>query len=207
MGKKLTVKKRMLVDEGIYAAKVKTVEKKEGKYGSYYRVTFKITDEEFEGKSVNGNCLEEIEVGNKTYKWVNALLGRELEVDEEFDMDDLVGKPCKIAIEHNSTDEGTFAKVASLYKRKKKGDDDEEEEEPKKKKHDEEEEEDDEPKKKKHDDDEDEDDEPKKKKHDDDEEEEDDDEPKKKKKDDDEEEDDDEPKKKKKDDDEDEEFK
>lgn len=218
MGKKLTVKKRVIVDEGIYAAKVKSIEKKDGKFGDYYQVSFKITEEEFEGKTVNGNMPAEIEVGNKTYKWASILLGRELEVDEELDPDDLVGKSCKVAVEHNSNDEGTFAKVTALYKKKKKGDDDEEDEDEednkkkKSKKDDDDEEEDNSKKKKKKDDDEDED-------EDEDEEDEDDEDDKKKKKkdkdddededeDDEDEDDEDDKKKKKKDDDEDdEEFK
>ena len=134
MGKKLTVRKRVIVDEGIYAAKVKSIEKKDGKFGDYYQVSFKITDEEFEGKTVNGNMPAEVEVGNKAYKWVSILLGRELEVDEEFDPEDLVGKSCKIAVEHNSNDEGTFAKVTALYKKKKKDEDEDEEDDGNKKK-------------------------------------------------------------------------
>ena len=199
MGKKLTVRKRVIVDEGIYAAKVKSIEKKAGKFGDYYQITFKITDEEFEGKTINGNCPEEIEVGNKAYKWISILLGKELEVDDDIDIEDIVGKSCKVAVEHNSTDEGTFAKIVALYKTKKKSsDDDEEEEKPKKKKPaDDEDEEEEKPKKKKPADDEDDEEEeeaPKKKKKvedDDDDEDEEEEKPKKKKKDEDEDDDDD----------------
>jgi len=195
MGKRLKVKKNKPIEEGIYKAKLKSVEEKEGQWGKYYRFIFMITNGEFKGKVVNGNTQGEIEAGNKTHKWVNALLGHTLDVDDSIDLDELGEKTCKIAIEHNVTSEGTFAKVSQVYKSKKSDDDDEEEEEeePKKKKKDDDD--DDEPKKKKKDDDDD-DDEPKKKKKDDDD---DDDEPKKKKKDDDEEE----PKKKKKKDDDD----
>ena len=177
MGRKLTVKKRVIVDEGIYAAKVKSIEKKDGKFGDYYQVSFKITEEDFDGKTVNGNMPADVEVGNKAYKWVSILLGHELEVDEEFDPEDLVGCSCKVAVEHNSNDEGTFAKVTALYKKKKKDEDeDDEDEKPKKKSKDE----DEKPKKKSKDEDDDEDDED----DEDDDEDDEDEKPKKKKKDD-----------------------
>jgi len=194
MGKKVTITKSLAVDEGIYSAKLHEIKDMTGKHGPYYRLTFKILKGKFKTKTVNGNMSSEIAIGTKPYKWLSALAGEDIDVDETIDLEDYQGNKCKISVEQNKTDVGTFANVSAVFKNKSDDDDDDEEEdEPKKKKKkkkdddDDDEEEEEEPKKKKKkkiidddDDDDDEDEEPKKKK-------------KKKKKDDDDDEDDDDP--------------
>ena len=164
MGKKLIVREREVVDEGIYSAKFKNAEKKEGKFGDYYVFSFSVTSGKFKGKSVNGNCPAIVEIKSKTHKWISSILGKTIDVDDEIDLDDLAGKECKIAVEHNVTDDGTYAKVVAVHKY---SDEEEEEEEKPKKKHVDDEEEEEKPKKK-HVDDEEEEEKPKKKHVDDD---------------------------------------
>lgn len=118
MSKRLKVKESVLVEEGVYNAELKSIKEKEGKWGPYYTFSFAIKDEgEFTGKIVTGMCPGEIAVGNKTYNWASALLGNTLEIDEEVDLDELIGRQCQIVVVIN--EDKTFANVDKVWKSKK----------------------------------------------------------------------------------------
>lgn len=80
---------------------------------------FKITDGDYAGMKAWGetesevNNLEEPRGRAKLVRpWAETLLGRQIQIGEEFDTDNLLGLPCKITVKHEEPrpkkDGGTF---------------------------------------------------------------------------------------------------
>ncbi len=65
--------------------------------------TFDITSGPYLGGSLYGDTESEMTTrGDNTLRqWAEALLGREIEVGEDFDTDDIIGLPCVVTIRHD----------------------------------------------------------------------------------------------------------
>jgi len=80
-------------------AGVKTTEQAIFRKWEWY---FKVVSGPFEGDTLRGDTPPEMTTreDNKVRIWGEALLGREIEVGEEFDTDQIVGLPCLISVRH-----------------------------------------------------------------------------------------------------------
>lgn len=97
------------IEAGTYDAYVKEFEEANGSFGPQVMFTFEIlNDEEYEDKTLRGYAsLKEDEEtgeytcwpGTKLWDWITAMRGgQELGVDEDFELDDLVGLKCRIQV-------------------------------------------------------------------------------------------------------------
>lgn len=92
----------------IYDARVMSIEVKQAKAGGdYLRIVFAAE----EGGEISGNTAYSITPGNKTGRWYTAITGTPIVEGTRYDLDDLLGKRCRIVVELNP--EG-YPKVASV---------------------------------------------------------------------------------------------
>jgi hypothetical protein len=84
------------VPEGIYPAKLDTIEVRPGvKYEGDFRIwTFTLDN----GSSVSGTSSVATSSRSKSYEWIRALLGRKPEKGEKVT---LAGLPCQVRVEHD----------------------------------------------------------------------------------------------------------
>lgn len=63
---------------------------------------FKITDGAYDGETAYGETDPKITTkeDDNARQWSETLLGRELEINEEFDTDQVIGLPCKFTVRH-----------------------------------------------------------------------------------------------------------
>lgn len=113
------------MDKGAYEARlVKIEEQTGGPFGDALKWFFEILDEDYEGKEIMAFSSQAFNPASKAWEWTAAILGREIEMGEDIDFDDLTGKKVNVHIDHKVGERGTFEKVASLsavrQKKKKK---------------------------------------------------------------------------------------
>ena len=117
----------VLVDPGEYEAEVNAVNSKEGKYGFYLQFEFLLTEPDFEGVVITGNAPERFAADTKLDRWI-AALGVDVggyETGDTFDTDDLVGKSCRILVEHTKSrnkagEDRVYANVSQVLPLEKK---------------------------------------------------------------------------------------
>ena len=129
MGTKILAEKTVLIDEGAYDAEIVEYEERDLEYGPTLVITFEIkNDEDFEGEEITGMCsFDRLTPNTKLWKWAKAA-NCEPVVEEEFDLDDLIGEVVSISVEHQKKDSNTYHRVESVSplrkKRSKESDDD-----------------------------------------------------------------------------------
>lgn len=141
MGKTFTVEEQILVDPGVYTAKVVGyMDKDEGQYGPTVTFQFEIMDDDvWDGEEVTGLCnSKRLTEYTKMYKWLTTM-GFDLDVGGEIDLDDTIGSEVSITVEHKPVKSGTIASVVDInpirrrkVKREDVVEDEEVEEKPKK---------------------------------------------------------------------------
>lgn len=64
--------------------------------------TFRITDGPFKGEKAYGETEDRLtnREDNRVRQWSETLLGREIEIGEEFDTDSVLGLPCQVSVRH-----------------------------------------------------------------------------------------------------------
>ena len=88
----------------------------------------------FAGEWANTLVSVDPSVGSRFYKVLTALNGgKELDIDDELDTDELKGKKCRIVVTRDD-DKEYPVQITAIKPLKKKVEDDDEEEKPKKKK-------------------------------------------------------------------------
>lgn len=113
----------IILEPGIYTVELDTVETYvHEKYGDGFRWRFIVdTDEHPDAVTANGEALAITAITStslgpkaRARTWIQTLLGRELEVGEEPDENDLIGKKCRANISVTKKDNGEFNKIESL---------------------------------------------------------------------------------------------
>ncbi len=104
-------------DDQYYPCVLEKVEEREVKFqkkdksgartneqGVFYkwRWVFRIQEGEFADDALYGDTSAEFSTrdDNKIRQWSEALLGREMEVGEELDTDNMIGLPCYVTVRH-----------------------------------------------------------------------------------------------------------
>lgn len=117
---KLVVTESIQLPDGDYQAKLAEIESKNGEYGDYFLFKFELLDapEEVEFKTVSGQVTAKLTIGGKLYKWLVALNGGQpFTKGEEVDVNEFVGKKCKVIIENTpggKNKDKMYAKVTNV---------------------------------------------------------------------------------------------
>ena len=84
----------------------------------YLRWIFEILDEGFEGKTLSVLSSTSFGVGPagpaKARRFAEAILGRELDIGENFSAEDLYNKPVTLHVDNEETGHGTFARIVEI---------------------------------------------------------------------------------------------
>ncbi len=108
MPRKLTVRKsegiKPIPGEDIYPAELVQIEDGEGSFGEYFNFVFEITKEStYQGEQrtllASRKLTRSPKGGSKLLNVLEALAGKKLELDNEVDVDDYIGKKCRILVE------------------------------------------------------------------------------------------------------------
>ena len=112
----MTVGSDDLLPAGKYTAVLTNIEDWEGDYGPVFRLRFAVVHAE-ETYEVTGwaKKYEKITPKSKMGCWTAAILGRELEENEQLTSQMLLNKPCEIEVAHKAAEDGQiFAKVVTV---------------------------------------------------------------------------------------------
>jgi hypothetical protein len=106
-----------VLDEATYPAVVVSVEHSEedGKFGPFLAWEFDVFNAEtFADVRVSARSGDKLTPSSKAREWTEAVLGRALAKKEAFDFDTLAGMPCRVRLEIEEKEKGTFNKVAKV---------------------------------------------------------------------------------------------
>lgn len=87
-------------------------------YGPTFRLVFN-TYIDGEPEEIDGLASKKASTRSKLVKWAGALLGHPLAADEEFTLDDLEGKPCRVTVEMQESGFPRVIEVKSQAKKKR----------------------------------------------------------------------------------------
>src|SRR5215207_5732099 len=115
------------VPPGLYEGELKTITEKtaffknddsgEEERRRYFQWGFQIrNDDDFGGQWLNANVSDAFGPKSKQRQWVESMLGRTLEVGEDFTTDDLIGGIYHLTVHHKKKGDRTFAEISSVNK-------------------------------------------------------------------------------------------
>jgi hypothetical protein len=113
----------MAVDPDTYKAVLSRLEQKvityDGQDKDVIEFIFTITDDDsdFEGVEVSGiaTLVPRLTPKSKLRQWIEAMTGQKLTDGESFDLDTLIGKPCRVLTENKEGSKGgTFSRVKEI---------------------------------------------------------------------------------------------
>ena len=106
-----------VVEDDVYVAEVSGVNQKEFKHGPTVILEFEITQGSNKGARIPGFTSAKLNPRTKLWEWT-TLLGFKLKKGEDFETDDLIGKPCRIVTETNTVekDDGETYKNSRVVK-------------------------------------------------------------------------------------------
>lgn len=116
-------------DHEWYNAKFDDAELKEGQYGDYLQLKFVLTDGELEdGSDANGKFQyafadAKIPYGSPSYEIVTAIIGKELDEDDDLDLEAYYGQKVQVFIvveEDKDNTRSKITKIRPIKKNKKK---------------------------------------------------------------------------------------
>lgn len=116
MSRTMTVKANVdyaEVEDGEYAATVTKIEDLDTQYGPAYKIHFDLGD----GITLTGLCNvpDNFSPKSKVYQWYCAAMGvKELDEDEEVDIDAMIGRKCRVLVEQREGKERTWATVTKV---------------------------------------------------------------------------------------------
>jgi len=100
------------IQPGIYNAKISEIKKESGPYGQYLKFNFIITDGELHGWRFYGIVKPTSFKQSKFFRWISTIMG--YEPTDEFSVDDLIGKQCKILLDKKRKNQKTYYSVNDL---------------------------------------------------------------------------------------------
>lgn len=87
---------------GRYPATLLGIDEGDGKFGPYLDWEFSVTDPDGNDKSISRRTSTKSGSGSIARTLIESLLGRSVKLDEEVDLDGLVGHACTLEIETNA---------------------------------------------------------------------------------------------------------
>jgi len=90
------------IDDGVYDAFVEELELKtdlpDGEGGLYDMIQWNFN---VSGKSIQGKTSTTISTLSKAYGWIKAITGNELEINKDFQPNQVISKQCQVIVKHN----------------------------------------------------------------------------------------------------------
>ncbi len=86
---------------GRYPASLVDIATGEGKFGDFLDWSFEVEDPDGRGKTISRRTSTKTGSGSIARVLVESMLGRSVELDEEVDLDALIGKVCELEVEPN----------------------------------------------------------------------------------------------------------
>ena len=115
MGIVVRKQKADIIPTGEYVVELRKVtENKEGKFGPVLYFDFVVLEGEHKDKTCRGLVSNDLKQGNKLDKWLVALGAPAIEIDEDFEIDSLVGSRALGYVELSEGDSATFSNVTKL---------------------------------------------------------------------------------------------
>lgn len=85
------------------------------RYGATWNLEFTIlTEGEYKGMKVWGKVSAVLSPGNKLDRWLQAMGITTLEIGEEFDSDEVIGRKCKVVIKNNKSGDKIYSNVDDI---------------------------------------------------------------------------------------------
>lgn len=89
------------VPEGTYSAYISKISENSSIYGAMVVMEFTLaSNDEFDGRQVNGVCRPVINQKSKLGRWIAAIIGRTFQVGEEIKEEDILHRACRIVVKH-----------------------------------------------------------------------------------------------------------
>jgi hypothetical protein len=101
---------------GLYVGKLLDIEPRESANGEYRRWSWEILDGPYAGQKVFANSSTNFGPQAKARRWIENVLGRELEGGEQIGVEDLVGDKHHVMVENIKRDGRTFDNVSAVHK-------------------------------------------------------------------------------------------
>ena len=112
---KVRKKSSFKIPEGIYKAKLESVEVEDGQYGEQIVWTLRPTKKKYKGKTLKTWSPIEANPQNKTGKYMKAFGLKKIKKDTEFNIEKLVGRKCRVIVEDHTTTKGDeTSKITSV---------------------------------------------------------------------------------------------
>ncbi len=92
-----------LLEPGWYPATLANIEAGTGPFGPLFKFTFSLQGAEGETTDITGLCGQKLAPGTKLEKWLTGL-GLDVEVGENVELDDFVGRKCRVFVDTNETE-------------------------------------------------------------------------------------------------------
>jgi len=97
---------------GIYIAEIANIKEEFGPYGSYCRFNFTILEGDLKGWNFYGIVKPYPVKQSKFYRWIINII--KTEPDENFSIDDLIGKECRIHLKEKTKNNKVYYYVDDI---------------------------------------------------------------------------------------------
>jgi hypothetical protein len=100
---------------GLYPGQLVDIESRESANGQYRRWGWEIVEGPYAGRKVYANTSTNFGPQAKARRWVENILGRELEAGEQIGIEDLVGGKHHLMVENVKRDGSVFDNVSTVH--------------------------------------------------------------------------------------------
>jgi hypothetical protein len=100
---------------GLYPGQLVDIESRESANGQYRRWGWEIVEGPYAGRKVYANTSTNFGPQAKARRWVENILGRELEAGEQIGIEDLVGGKHNLMVENVKRDGSVFDNVSTVH--------------------------------------------------------------------------------------------
>ena len=100
---------------GQHRVEIQEVEKRDGKFGPYYRIATKVIGGDFDGMWVSFVASAKLTPAAKLRIAVEDILDRRLKKGEQFNPQSLVGREATAEVSNKSEDERTYANIEQFF--------------------------------------------------------------------------------------------
>lgn len=100
---------------GQHRVEIQEVQKRDGKFGPYYRIGTKVVGGEFDGMWVSFVASAKLTPAAKLRIAIEDILDKKLKKGEKFNPQELVGREAIAAVSNKTEDERTFANIDQFF--------------------------------------------------------------------------------------------
>ena len=117
---KMKEEKEYDMEEGVHYATITNFEMKDTQYGESLLAHFVVVVGDHKGRFVNSFVGTELTPDSKLATWATKILNREIQIDEELELNEMVGKPARIFVKMNKKGYYNVDDVLSIKSKNRK---------------------------------------------------------------------------------------